>query len=156
MINYNPNMICLQETLFKETDNITFKGYNTYNQTNSSAKDNRPTGGTSIKIKNQIPHAVLPLQTNLQAVALKVSLHQTINICSIYIPPKHKLNKTEIENLMEQLPTPIILMGDFNAHSKMWGCNDTNLTGKILESILESPKLCILDDKTYTYLHSGT
>ena len=38
----------------------------------------------------------------------------------------------------------------------MWGCNDTNLAGKILKSILESPKLCILDDKTHTYLHPGT
>ena len=27
---------------------------------------------------------------------------------------------------------------------------------KILESILESPELCILNDKTHTYLHQGT
>ena len=47
-------------------------------------------------------------------------------------------------------------MGDFNAHSKLWGCNDTNLNGKILKSILESPELCILNDKTCTYLHPGT
>ena len=48
------------------------------------------------------------------------------------------------------------LMADFNAHSKMWGCNDNNLNGKILKSILESPELCILTDKTHTYLHPGT
>ena len=106
MTNYNPNIICLQETLLNETDNITFKGYNTSNTTNRSAKDNRSTGGTSLIIKNQIPHAVLPLQTNLQATPIKASLHRTITICSIYIPPKHKLNKTKIENLMQQLPTP--------------------------------------------------
>ena len=111
-------MICLlQETLPKEKD-ITFKEYNTYNQTNKSARDNRPIGGTSIIIKNQIPHAVLLLQINLQATAIKASLPQTINIYSTYIPPKHKLDKNEIENLTEQLPTPIILMGDFNAHCK--------------------------------------
>ena len=90
MTNYNLNIIYSQETLLNETDKITFKGYNTYNQTNRSARDNRPTGGTSLIIKNQIPHAVLPLQTNLQAITLKTSLHQTITICSIYIPPKHK------------------------------------------------------------------
>ena len=32
MINYNPDIICLQETLFKEKDNITFKGHNISNQ----------------------------------------------------------------------------------------------------------------------------
>ena len=95
MTNYNPNIIFLQETLLNETDNITFKGYNTYNLTNRSARDNQPTGGTLNIIKNQISHAVLPLQTNLQTIAFKASL-QTITICSIYIPPKHKLNKIEI------------------------------------------------------------
>ena len=33
MTNYNSSIICLQQTLLKETDNITFKGDNTYNQT---------------------------------------------------------------------------------------------------------------------------
>ena len=34
--------------------------------------------------------------------------------------------------------------------------DDTNVTRKkIFESILESPELCILDDKTHTYLHQG-
>ena len=69
--------------------------------------------------------------------------------------PKHKLNKNKIENLIEQLPTPIILMENFHACSKMWGCNDTNLTEKILKSILEPLELCILNDKTHTYLHPG-
>ena len=59
-----------------------------------------------------------------------------------------------MENLIEQLPTPIILMGEFDAHSKMWGCNDTNLTGKIIESISESPELCILNEKN-SHLHSS-
>ena len=156
MTNYDPDIIYLQETLLRETDNINFKGSVTYNQTNISARDNWPIGGTSIIIRNQISHAVLPLQTNLQAIAIKDLLHWTISICSINIPLKHKLNKTEIENLIEQLPTAIILMGDFSAHSKMWRCNDTNLIGKILESILESPELYILNDKTHTYLRPGS
>ena len=82
MTNYNPNIISLQETLLKETD-ITFKGYNTYNQTNKSARDNRPTGSTSIMIKNQIPHAVLPLQVNLQGIVVTALLHWAMAICSI-------------------------------------------------------------------------
>ena len=47
-------------------------------------------------------------------------------------------------------------MEDFNAHSKMWGCDDGNLNGKILKFILESPELYILNDKTHTYIHQGT
>ena len=58
--------------------------------------------------------------------------------------------------MIEQLPTLIILMGDFIAQCKMLGCNDTNITGKIFEFILESLELCFLNDKTHSYFHPGT
>ena len=40
-------------------------------------------GGCSICVKKGIPHEVLELDTELQAVAVKVS----ITVCNVYIPP---------------------------------------------------------------------
>ena len=45
-----------------------------------SEVDGRATGGCSIFVKKGIPHEVLELDTELQAVAVKVSLHKTITI----------------------------------------------------------------------------
>ena len=151
--DHNPDTICLQETLIKEHNNFSFKGYETYNKTNISQVDHRPIGGTTILIKKTIPHEKLPLNTNLQAIAVRTTLYQTITICSIYIPPKHKLQKSEIDKIIEQLPTPFLILGDFNAHSNLWGNNQPNNNGKIIESILETTDICILNNGKDTYLH---
>lgn len=45
LTDYNPNVVCLQETFLKETDNISFKGYEMYHKINVSAIGNRPSGG---------------------------------------------------------------------------------------------------------------
>ena len=50
-----------------------------------SEVDGRATGGCSIFVKKGIPHEVLELDTELQAVAVKVSLHKTITVCNVYI-----------------------------------------------------------------------
>ena len=98
--DYNPKIICLQETLLKQTSNLSFKNYEIYNKTNLSQIDQRPIGGTAILIKKTTPQEKLHLNTELQAIAVRATLHQTITICSIYIPPKHKLKKIEIEKII--------------------------------------------------------
>ena len=107
-INYNPNIICLWKTLLKKLTTSPSKD-TTLITKQTLAWGNRPIVDTPIIVKNQIPHAVLLLllQTNFQAIAIKVSLHRTITICSICIPPKHKLNKSKIENLIGQLLYPL-------------------------------------------------
>lgn len=44
------SVVCLQETLLKEHDNVSFKVYKTYNKIVLST-NNRPAGGFSILIK---------------------------------------------------------------------------------------------------------
>ena len=34
-----------------------------------------------------VPHSKVNIKTNIQAVAIKATLHGTVNIFSIYIPP---------------------------------------------------------------------
>jgi hypothetical protein len=87
----------------------------------SEAIDTRSSGGVTIMIKISIPHRQISLNTNLQAVAVTLSLHNTITLCSIYIPPSYPLGGNERDELISQLPSPFILIGDMNAHSTIWG-----------------------------------
>ena len=75
----------MQETHFKDTDNVNIRGFNHYFKTCMSEVDGGATGGCSIFVKKGIPHEVLELDTELQAVAVKVSLHKTITVCNVYI-----------------------------------------------------------------------
>ena len=118
--DWSPLVMCLQETFLRDTDNFSFKVYDMYNKTVVSPVDNRAIGGSSILVKKTVPHSTIHLNTNLQAVAIRATLHRTITVCSVYIPPRYSLKREDLELLVNQLPTPFLLLGDFNAHSDMW------------------------------------
>lgn len=115
-------------------------------------------GGISILIRNDFPQSKIQLKTHIQAVATKATLHRTINICSIYIPPHNPLNEIDLNNLIDQLPRPFLLLGDFNSHNVIWGSKYSDKKGKNLENIINNNDFCLLNNKFNTYLHpaSGT
>ena len=152
-----PAVVCLQETFLKETDNININNFTSYNYINTN--NERASGGTSVIVNNRVPQSEIDLNTKLQAIAVSVTLHRTITICSIYIPPNDNINETELDNLLQQLPKPYILMGDFNSHNELWGCRDTNSKGRNMESFINRNNICLYNNnKTNTYLSpaSGT
>ena len=93
----------------------------------------RASGRTSIMVKSSVPHGQFDLNTNLQAVAVTVTLSKKVTICSIYLPPNDVLSKNSLVDLINQLPHPFMLVGDLDGHSKVWGCSDTNDRGEIIE-----------------------
>ena len=119
-----PSIICLQETFLKSTDNLNIRGYTLYNHIHQAG--DRASGDASVIINNSVPQSQIPLNTNLQAIAVKATLHKTIHICSLYLPPNDRISIADLEHLIQQLPKPFIIMGDFNSHSNVWGCRDTD------------------------------
>ena len=152
---HNPIAFCLQETFLTKNDNFNIKNYSFYS---FDARDtqSRPSRGTCILVRNDVSHTEVRLQSNLQAIALKLTLHRTFTICSIYLPPSSTLDIGDLEDLTQQLPGPYALLGDFNAHNSLWGCADFNRKGHILENFIDKKNLCILNDKSKTYIHPAT
>ena len=148
--NLCPTVICLQDTVLKEKDNITIHNFTSYDYVNNNT--DRAMGGISILIHNKISKHRIQLDTNLQAAAASATLHQTITICSIYIPPHIQIIDTELDQLFQQLSRPFILMGDFNCHNIIWGCKEINKKDKILEKIINENNLCLLNAGMQTYI----
>jgi len=98
---------------------------------------------------NLIP-ACRPLQS--EPLATKLFLY----VPSIYLSPSSKFNSNDFDNLITQLPPPILLLGDFNAHSSLRGCSRTDIRGKLVEDLLLKHNLSLLNDGSYTYLHPAT
>ena len=119
-----PSIICLQETLLKPNNNLNIRVYTMYNHIHLTC--DRASGGSSIVINNSVPQSLIPFNTNLQAAVVKVTLHKTIHVCFIYLPPGDRFNMADIEHLISQLPKPFIIIGGFNSHSNAWGCRDTD------------------------------
>ena len=150
MSKYNPSVFCLQETFLKTSDNMTFKNYSMYNHIHENS--NRACGGSSIIVSNKVPHREIPLNTQLQAVAVVVTLHRPMCICSVYIPPSSEINEELLFELISQLPPPFLIVGDFNSHNKLWGSEETDNKGIILEDFLNDYDLSLLNGKVPTYL----
>jgi len=153
--NFQPILISLQENKLPENNLINFRQYSHFSH-NPNSDDSHPHGGVSLLIKKNIPHSQILLKTPLQAVAATVSCHRPISVCSIYIPPNSVLNTKDMEDLLIQLPSPRLIMGDFNAHSPVWGGDNLDARGRIIEEFVSNNNLCILNDKSYTYIHPAS
>ena len=136
---FSLSVICLQETFLKQSDNISFRDFNMFNYICPDGQ--RASGGTSIMVKSSVPHSQFDLNTNLQAVVVNVTLSRKVTICSIYLQPSEVLSKNSLVNLIDQLPQPFVLVGDFNGHSKVWGCLERNDRGEIIEDVIAENNL---------------
>ena len=95
-----------QETFLKITDSISFKNYSIYNHI--ATENKKVSGGSSILVKSNVSHRQIDVKSNLQAVAVNVTLCKSITICSLYLPPHCNFSKHDLENLITQLPRPYI------------------------------------------------
>ena len=152
--DYEPAALYLQETHLKDTDNISIRNYTAFHT--FSANNERAAGGVSIFINNNAPHSQITLNNNLQAVAVSITLHRVITLCSIFIPLSSRLSPKDLDDLVPQLPSPFILLGDFNGHNILWGSKDINDKGRIIESFIDYHGLCLYNTKPPTYLYPAT
>ena len=109
----------------------------------------RSKGGTAIAVRKDIHHNKINLRTTLQVVALEICLvgRGKRTLCSIYLPPTDQVTEQELIDLLEQLPAPLILLGDFNAHNPLWGSEKMSTRGRMLEVF----DLLCLNEKEETY-----
>ena len=135
MIEKNPLVFCLQETkLPAGREDFELRGFQAHHLIHSDGQI--ACGGVSIFVKNGIPHRKIPLNTNIQAIAVRSTLYRPITICSVYIPPDKTVVSNDLENLLRQLPVPYIVTGDFNAHSPLWGNSSLDEKGEQVETFL--------------------
>ena len=78
-------------------------GFNLYHQCQET--ENRVSGGVSILVNDNISQSIVTLNTHLQAVAVKVTAHKTITLCSVYLPPRNtfNFNPKDLRNVIDQL-----------------------------------------------------
>ena len=141
------DVIVVQETKTWENYNFSLPNYNCffkhghYNRT--------PHGGVGIFVHSSIPFKEINLTTNIQAMALQLSIYnRIISICNIYSSANHTLTLPDLQQLKRQIPSPFLIVGDFNGHSPMWDTSriDTDARGKIMEEFMTTEVLTLLND----------
>ena len=111
-----------------------------------------------LAVHHSVPTRPLSVSTNIQAVAAIVQLGPTrLTVCSVYLPPGNSLPVTELRQLVLELPPPVLLLGDFNSHHTVWGCDSIDRRGRLLEAFIRDECLCLLNTgmRTHITLPSG-
>ena len=90
---------------------------------------------------NALPLSYVPL---LRGIVTYRIAHKTRTLCSVYLHPRNHFNfhPNDLQDLIDQLPCSFILMGYFNCHHTLWGCEEVNNRG-------------LFNDKSHTYFHSA-
>ncbi|GBN62334.1 hypothetical protein AVEN_31967-1, partial [Araneus ventricosus] len=152
--NLQPVCIGLQETFLTSNIPLKLRGYNSVRK--DAASGTNHSGGVCILTSNLYPSSPLPLHTSLQAVAVQVHARTLVTVCSVYLPPHDVIGHHVLNNLIEQLPTPFLLLGDFNGHSALWGSDVTNTRGRQIEQLISNNCLCLLNNNEKAYFHEPT
>jgi len=148
-----PACICLQETLLTDRTSHPPSGYKLVQSV--PIRQDGHERGAAVLVHNRVSYEPVQLNTTLQAAAVRVHLSRKYTVCSLYLP-HIPVSLREIEDLVRQLPTPFLLLGDMNAKSTMWGGETTDQRGHIFEQLLLNHSLCILNDLTPTHYHVQT
>lgn len=89
--DHNPQIICLQESNFKENHIAPLKNYTGYSKNRPEA--GRASGGTSIYVKAFIPSQTLNILSDPEVLAVQIEMKEKLTICNIYLPNQKKIQK---------------------------------------------------------------
>lgn len=147
--DYNPYIICIQETKFKHDHIPILKNYKSfYKNVNSTTVAK---GGVVTFVNENFDCEEIAITSNIQAVAVKVYYPVEFIICNIYLPGNEQIPSIELTNIMSQFNLPFMLLGDFNAHNILWGSDINDNRGTKIEKLIEDNELNIMNSGAPTH-----
>ena len=149
-------VVCLQETNLKGNKSINMKNFTCYNKNRSDCLI--ASGGVAILVKSNLYAKEIKLQSNIEAIAVTLTTNNNkqITICNIYLSNRYKISLETLENLLKELPKPVVLLGDFNSHSTLWGSYKNDKRGKIVEEFICKHDIVLLNDQPPTHFNAST
>ena len=92
---------------------------------------------TAITVRKEPSHKRLPIRTALH-VEVYLAGKGKRSIGSIYLSLTDHVREEYRRDLLNHLPSPIMLMEYFNADNPLWGSKNTSTRGKMLKKILKT------------------
>jgi ribonuclease HI len=142
-------IFALSETHLSSTDVFTIPNYNIVRNDRDDGY-----GGVMVGVRKDIPFEETINDTisncELAGVLIKDEQGRELNILSGYCAPNCRLNSAQIGNVLRNLSGPLILVGDFNAHSQSWGCHDDNTRASAIIELLDDFNMVVINDGSIT------
>ena len=143
-----PKIIAIQEHKMNDISFNFIRGYNTY----SFCRPVAGGGGVSIAVCQSLPSVQIPLQTNLEAVACKIYFNNlSLHLCNVYFNDQAQIDVQNLGQLIDAIPSPKLILGDFNAKHQSWGSPTSDARGDMVSQVFLNHYLHLLNDGSPTY-----
>ena len=144
------DVLAVQETWLKPGQKVSVPGFFWIGDCRSQGKG----GGTGFLVSNKV---VVRRRADLARRGLEATWIEVLRsggssdcvlVGSVYIPPRRLDCLRVLEGVVSGLDSrsSIMVLGDFNAYSTAWGAHTTNSAGRVLEEVLVSGRLCVVND----------
>ncbi|KMQ90819.1 rna-directed dna polymerase from mobile element jockey [Lasius niger] len=157
--DYDINIIT--ETKNRDKDRFCISGYITITKNRRSGLITGA-GGVAMLIKKGIKfEEIKNIQVNsnnIEALGVRIKgLDRAINLIGIYRKPGETEQPGVWKRLVESSGDieSLILTGDFNAHNRVWNCEQTDKNGEILMEELEEKNMFVVNSDTLTRIGEG-
>src|SRR5688572_12401941 len=148
-----PDVICVEETFLKaQTPIPKIDGYNLIRKDCNTNER----GGLAIYIIVGLNFNVLDVEeiNNAEIQGIEIlTINGHLKIYNMYLSPSHEFCKEDLQKMF--VSKRAIIVGDFNAHNKLWGSSQINKRGKIVEEILTEKNMVVLNTGQATYITSN-
>ncbi len=140
-----PDIICIQETWIYDDSLPYIKGYSSVHDFRTSKKG----GGSAIYVKDNINYNIIKKikfeDIEIEAVGIKFMCgnNELITLLSVYIAPSQILKEEHLNKLL--VANKLMIVGDLNAKSPLWGSPIRDVRGKLVEKFLEDNNLSCLN-----------
>lgn len=140
-----PSVIAVSETWLKPGTRFRISGY-------SCLRDDRADGhaGSALLIRRSLPFSQILLPSLPPGINVVGIRSLNISFISVYMPHPNSQLIPDLLLLLSSVPSPVVLMGDFNGHNTVWGHSHSDLFGLSLLDIFDESNLCLLNDGSPT------
>ena len=152
---YDHACTCLQELILEVNFPFPFSP-TSYILYTSHHLGNNSQGGAGLLVRNSFHSYVILLQTQLHAAAARVILSRPYSVCSLYLPPIEAVSHEYLEDLIKQLQSPFILVGDFNIRHSKWKNTSTSPNANIVINLITKYNLVCMNSGAPTHYYQAS
>jgi hypothetical protein len=139
--NVTPDIICIQETQLGPNRSFNFDGYTCEKKDRGTSNK----GGLATYVRRGLSYSVLYTKDSPEMIAIQITTREgKLNVVNIYHSPR-ATPESHDEYTSTFNDTRTILVGDFNAHNTLWGGQQTDPRGQLLEDLAMNSRYTILN-----------
>ena len=143
----------LQETKLPIQCGKSIRGYSFIESTNNYGGCSN---NTAMIIRDDIPFRNFNFLSNIRFTAIKVFMKKWYTLFTVYLPPNVLIDENYFNDFINRLPEPYIILGDFNGRHTLWNDDVCNTRGRIIERVISSHSISILNDESPTHIDPRT